>query len=175
MDEHIVMKPNSIVLIETSEELFEDYYAIRSDRTDVYWNGYLAPPDKDNFRKLYLSRLSSAPFEHPEDRRLYLVKLSGGGIIGFLQLIKREDTVEIGYSIKETFQGKGYGTRALALGIGLARVHSENIIVRIRDDNIASQRVAIKNGFERTDTYVFQSVQNMRKVKLRTYRLPGEP
>ena len=80
--------------------------------------------------------------------------------------------MEIGYSIKENFQGNGYGTKALALGIELAHEHGENIIVRIRDDNIASQRVAINNGFERTDEYVFQNIPNVGKVKLRTYRLP---
>ena len=169
------MKTNDIELIETNKELFDEYYAIRSDRTDVYWNGYTAPPDKNSFMELYLSRLSSAPFNDPEDRRLYLVKLCGVGyIIGFVQLIKREDSVEIGYSIKENFQGNGYGTKALALGIKLAHEHGEDIIVRIRDDNIASQKVAINNNFARTEVYVFQSIPSIGEVKLRTYRLRNE-
>lgn len=79
----------------------------------------------------------------------------GRYIIGFVQLIKREDSVKIGYSIYENFQGNGYGTKAFALEIKLAYEHGENIIVRIRDDNIASQKVAINNGFLQTETYVF--------------------
>ena len=144
------MNLNDIELIETSKELYDEYYAIRSDRTDIYWNGYDSLPDYDSFRKIYLSRLSSARFTEPEDRRLYLIKLKSDAdpqTVGFVQLIKHSDSVEIGYTVVEEYQRRGIATEALRLAIGLAKEHSKNIFVKIRDDNIASQSVAKNNGF----------------------------
>ena len=47
----------------------------------------------------------------------------------------------------------------------------KKVIVRIRDDNIPSQRIAIKNGFTRTNDYelVDYPACNQMNVKLRTY------
>ena len=144
------MNSSDIELIETSKELYDQYFAIRSDRTDIYWNGYDSPPDYDSFREIYLSRLSSARFTEPEDRRLYLIRLKTDAepkTVGFAQLIKHSDSVEIGYTVVEEYQRRGIATEALRLAIELAKEHSENICVKIRDDNIASQGVAKKNGF----------------------------
>jgi predicted acetyltransferase len=54
----------------------------------------------------------------------------------------------IGYSIKKSFRGKGYGTKGLALALDLARkiVPEEEIYLRVLKENIPSFRVIRNNG-----------------------------
>ena len=85
-------------------------------------------------------------------------------------MIWREDGIEIGYSITEQYQRLGYATQALQQAIPLARKYSCNIMLRIRDDNIASQRVASKCGFSRTEKYIEKEYPVAGKVKLRVYK-----
>lgn len=162
-------------LIGCREEDFETYYNIRSSKGDVYWNGYKERPEKESFRKIYYTRLSTSPFEKAEDRRNYFIRVYSELSlcdVGFVQLIKHEDNVEIGYTVLEEYQGHGYATKALYEGILLAKKFSNNIIVRIRDDNVASQKVALKNGFSSTsETQVMQYPNIDHEVILRTFRL----
>lgn len=166
---------NDIYLHPTSEKDFEDYYAVRSDPGDVYWNGYSKAPEKESFRKGFLLRTASARFDKPEDRRNYLIKNSSNNItVGFVQFIRKEDSVEIGYSVLTEFHGCGFATEALKIGIERAKSFGLPIIVNIRDDNVASQKVAIKNGFIMTEEYIEKEYYKAGKVKLRKYVLSSE-
>ena len=143
-----------IFLSETIADNYDDYYKVRCSPADIYWNGHADPPPYDSFRELYLSRTSAARFTEPEDRRIYLIKLQSDDdsqTVGFIQLIKHSDCVEIGYTVVEEFQRRGIATEALRIAMELAKAHSDNICVKIRDDNIASQGVAKKNGFVPTN------------------------
>ena len=158
----------------TTAEDYDVYYTIRCSPGDVYWNGYHSAPDKEKFQKLFLERLGDAKFEQPEDRRLFLIQIrtnEGDISVGFLQLIKREDGVDIGYSVIEAYQKCGYATEALKLGIQLAKKFDNTIYVQIRDDNMASQRVALKCQFIRTEEYTEHDYPIVGKVKLRKYKL----
>ncbi len=160
----------------TTADDYDAYYTIRCSPGDIYWNGYLSEPDKEGFRKLFLERLGDARFEQPEDRRLFLIQVrteTGDDSVGFLQLIKREDGVDIGYTVTEINQKRGYATEALKLGIQLARQFDDSIYVQIRDDNIASQHVALKCKFIRTEEYTEHEYPEVGKVKLRKYKLQG--
>lgn len=156
-------------IVKTCADDYDEYYRIRSSPADIYWNGYLSKPDYDNFRELFLKRIHSAPFDSPGDRKIYLVQIENHTNIGFTQLIRHADCVEIGYSIIEDYQKKGYATIALQQTIPLARRFFKNVIVRIRDDNIASQKVALKNHFIRTETFVEKDYPVAGAIKLRTY------
>lgn len=159
-----------IFLHPTSKDDFEEYYLVRSDPTDVYWNGFSSPPEKESFKLSFYKRTADAPFEKPEDRRNYLIKLNDTyETIGFVQLIRKNDCVEIGYSVSVPYQGKGYAKEALNLGIELAKEFSLPLVVQIRDDNIASQKVATKNGFVKTDIFVKKKYPKAGIVKLRKY------
>ena len=158
----------------TTAEDYDDYYIIRCSQGDVYWNGYLSAPDKESFRKLFLERLGDAKFELPEDRRLYLICVrmeNNDNSVGFLQLIKRKDGIDISYTVTEAYQKHGYATEALRLGIRLAKQFGDCIYVQIRDDNIASQHVARKCNFVRTEEYTEHEYPMAGRVKLRKYRL----
>jgi RimJ/RimL family protein N-acetyltransferase len=158
---------------------YEDYYMTRSDSTDIYWNGHNSPPDKAEFYKLYCNRIITAPFKNPGDVHIFLIKVDNGlgevRTAGFIHLIMRESGTEIGCSVIKEYQGKGLGTKALGLAVDYAREHSDiyssYICVRIRDDNIASQKMAQKSGFKRTDEYEIKKYPKVGDMKLRTYKL----
>ncbi len=54
----------------------------------------------------------------------------------------------IGYSIAKSARGKGYGTEGLRLTVQIAKeiIPEDEIYLRVNKDNIASQKVMIKNG-----------------------------
>lgn len=54
----------------------------------------------------------------------------------------------IGYSILKGVRGKGYGTEGLRLTVMIAKdtIPEDEIYLRVNKDNIASQKVMIKNG-----------------------------
>lgn len=91
--------------------------------------------------------------------------------IGFVQLINRSDCIDIGFTVTEEYQGKGYATQALRLGIEIAKKMDHRIYVQIRDDNIASQCVAKKCGFVETDEYEKNEYPDVGIIKLRKHRL----
>jgi RimJ/RimL family protein N-acetyltransferase len=154
---------------------YDEYYRIRSSPADIYWNGHLSKPDYESFKKIFLTRIQNAPFDNPGDGKIFLVQNEEKINVGFTQLIRREDCIEIGYSIIEEFQKRGYATEALKLTIPLAQYYFKKVIVCIRDDNTASQKVAIKNHFTRTDLYVVKNYPNTGNVKLRTYQYGINP
>lgn len=163
---------DEVYLFPTTERDFDDYYAVRSDPTDVYWNGFTSPPEKESFRQGFLNRTADARFSEPEDRRNYLIKTKDDNLtVGFIQLIRREGYIDLGYSVLQSFQGRGYATLALMQGINLALQFSDTICLRIRDDNYASQRVAAKCGFIPTEKYICRTYPVVGNVKLRKYIL----
>ena len=40
-----------ITLIETTMDMFDDYFKMKCDKTDMYWNGYASPPNEENLKK----------------------------------------------------------------------------------------------------------------------------
>lgn len=150
---------------------YDEYYRIRCSPADIFWNGYESEPDKESFKVLFLQRLGNAPLEKPEDRRLFLIQIEDCTNVGFVQLIKREDGIDISYTVVEQFQGNGYATEALKRGIELAKEFDNRLYVQIRDDNLASQEVALKCGFERTEEFDQHEYPKVGKVNLRKFRL----
>jgi RimJ/RimL family protein N-acetyltransferase len=62
-----------------------------------------------------------------------------------------DGTVEIGYNVAPARQRRGYATRAIGLLIENARERDdiETVIAETAPDNVASQRVLERNGFQR--------------------------
>jgi RimJ/RimL family protein N-acetyltransferase len=92
------------------------------------------------------------------------VPLAGGrtvGTAGFHGPPDASGQVTIGYGMVESAWGRGYGTEAVAGLVEICRRHGGITAVNADTDldNIASQRVLEKNGFERVrvteDAYYF--------------------
>lgn len=75
----------------------------------------------------------------------------------------RNGSGHIGYSVRRTERGKGYGTAGLRLTLNVAKniIPEEEIYLRVNKDNIASQKVMLSNGAYRAgedDTHFFYRI-----------------
>ena len=76
------------------------------------------------------------------------------GTAGFFGPPDASGEVTVGYGMVEPERGKGYGTEAVAALIEVCRAHAGVAAINADTDldNIASQRVLEKNGFQRVRT-----------------------
>ena len=64
--------------------------------------------------------------------------------------------VEIGYSVVPAWRGRGVASRACALIVQQAwQDGAESVVAETDDDNVASQAVLLRNGFQRRPDGVF--------------------
>ena len=99
-------------------------------------------------------------YEHPTDMPDWFVPESyyylwdGDCLVGefrirhYLTEALRNGAGHIGYSIRKEARGKGYGTIGLQLTIEITRkiISEEEIYLRVKKDNLASQKVMRHNG-----------------------------
>ncbi len=65
----------------------------------------------------------------------------------------------IGYGIRYSHWGRGYGTKMLALALEKAKERGlERVLLTCNDDNIASARVMEKNGFQLDDKILDEGI-----------------
>jgi len=109
-------------------------------------------------KKAYTEMLDGC-IEHPEKWEWYamwIIENEDGIHIGDLCFKGYEAGInpEIGYGINDAFQGKGYATEATQLAVEWAFSHRDVEAVEAETDpnNIASQKVLLKCGFEATGT-----------------------
>ncbi|ANX11750.1 GNAT family N-acetyltransferase [Fictibacillus arsenicus] len=126
----------------------------------------LSPEDYEihGFIKSYLTDLK-------EDESLlgwgvwFVIEKETGRIIGDTGFKGKpvDQTVEIGYGIIPSAQGRGYATEAVngIIDRALSTNLVSNVVAECLDDNIASVKVLEKLGFERTGTD-----ENMLKWKI---------
>jgi RimJ/RimL family protein N-acetyltransferase len=77
------------------------------------------------------------------------------GTLGCKAAVSASGTVEVGYGIGEAHRGKGYATEGLqCLLATLARDRAvRRVVAETLETNLASQRVLMKCGFERSGAY----------------------
>ncbi|WMM23795.1 GNAT family protein [Tissierella sp. MB52-C2] len=148
----------SIKLLEQSDEkeLFKfefenrDFFESKSlSRDDSYYNF-------DNFKEIIKELVE----EQQKDMvYMYLIMDSDKEIVGRINLVSITrgslNKAELGYRIAEKHEGKGYATSAIKLilneAINTHKLHK--IEAGTSPDNIGSQIVLIKNGFQFTERY----------------------
>lgn len=114
---------------------------------------------KDPELKKAYSEMLDGCMKHPEKwdwYAMWIIENEDGIHIGDLCFKGYEDGVnpEIGYGINDAFQGRGYATEAIQLSIEWAFSHLgvEAVEAETDPNNIASQKVLSKCGFEATGT-----------------------
>ena len=142
---------DSIYLKGATPDDYEDYYLVRCTPTDLLWNGYKEKPNNEKLREVFLSRLETNPLSEIDSGRIYLIKKDDDTSVGFIHVLNRDDGFEIGYTVLDDYQGHGYATKALIGMVDLVKEMCSCLYLKIREDNIASQKVAYKAGFVKTD------------------------
>lgn len=143
------MKEKNYVLREAELKDYDDYYLIRSEKNNLYWTGYEHPPDYQLFSQWFADRLKDP------SRDIYLLFVNKE-CAGSLHIDYYDDEIFIGYSVKEKFAGKGYGTILVREAVNLSEKAKEGkngikyIRAWINSLNIASVKVVEKNGFSAT-------------------------
>ena len=97
--------------------------------------------------------------EMEDGRPRILFMDDGGTVVGHVVLTFSADDnglAEIGYEIPAKLRGNGLATACVRTICVLAWQHTatEQIVAHALPDNVASQRVLEKNGFEKTDEIV---------------------
>lgn len=127
----------------------------KPDPEDRWAEGFPREDDSDPAAGLATAQQDPAPFG------IYaLVPRSHSRIIGtagFYGPPDAEGEVTIGYGMVQPEWGQGYGTQAVARLVEICRAHGVTAINADTDlDNLGSQRVLEKNGFERVRTTATQ-------------------
>lgn len=104
----------------------------------------------------------------------YLIKEDSGTIVGRINLVDIDPingTAHVGYRIGEAFTQKGIANEALRLLVNLApEMNVTQIHAKTTSDNIASQKVLVKNGFERISSNEENSADTGQKLIFYHYR-----
>lgn len=81
---------------------------------------------------------------------LYPVLTRTGENIGYVQACMAENGWEVGYHIAKPYTGHGYATEALGafLPFVMDKLHADHVDGIVLEENVASQRVLEKCGFE---------------------------
>lgn len=81
---------------------------------------------------------------------LYPIMTKEGANIGYVQACMAEDGWEVGYHIAKAYTGHGYATEALRafLPYAIGKLNIDHIDGIVLEENVASQRVLEKCGFE---------------------------
>ena len=108
----------------------------------------------DEILKTAYQEMLQGCLDHPDQWEWYsiwMIERKDGTLVGDLCFkgLNADGSVEIGYGIKEEYQGQGYATEAVSAAVlwafqqpGVIRVEAET-----EPDNRASQRVLEKCGF----------------------------
>lgn len=135
---------------------------IETNRLKIYaasqeqMKAFISEQAIDVLKEAYTEMLNGCLL-HPEQWNWYaiwMIELKDGTHIGELCFkgLSDEGVTEIGYGIAEKYQCCGYATEAVSAVAGWALKQPDVMCVKAetQEDNIASQRVLEKSGFEPT-------------------------
>lgn len=104
----------------------------------------MEPISWETHTKWFSSRLK-------DSATLLFVIESDGEPVGQVRFELCEDTAEIGYSLASVFRGRGLGSEMLNLAFGALAAGSDrslSLVARVKEGNIASNKVFNKLGFD---------------------------
>ena len=156
---------------------FADYLQIKSSLEDMYWMGFDKSPEPEKLKEIYLNRIHFAQLTKNNDKAIFIIRYYNDNSklnVGYIQAILNNGEIELGYSVLKEYQNLGISTEALKQIIKLYDQKNIQIIAKIRDDNIASQKCALKLNFIKTNDCQKIDYPIVGDILLRRYLyLPG--
>ena len=136
-----------------SEENSTDVYSFEKENREYFERNLPPRPanyfDPEGFKEITRELLTE---QRNRDVYMHLIRDSQGALVGRINLSVLENdqkTAELGYRIGENYTNLGYASEAVKLVLDKA-FHTyglNRIIAGTARDNLASQRVLLKNGF----------------------------
>jgi|TARA_Y100000780_G_C13617295_1_gene391060 ribosomal-protein-alanine N-acetyltransferase len=146
----MIVETNNLLLREMTEGDFCPLYKIFSDAETMAY--YPAPFDEDQVKAWISWNLDNyATYNYG---LWTLVKKNTGEVIGDCGLINQTvegiEEIEVGYHVNKKFWGKGYATEAAIAcrDYAFSNLGFSKVISLIRPENVASRKVAEKNGMK---------------------------
>lgn len=106
--------------------------------------------------------------------RFYLIKGQDGTIVGRINLIGIEHQGrlwELGYRVGEAHNGKGVAAKAVSLLLAeLPAIGIERVEAKTTEENMASQRVLEKNGFQKIEKPLGKLADERQPLQFVHYR-----
>ena len=158
-----------ISIVEASIDDFDDYYQIRCEPSDIYWMGHTSAPDYDFIFGVFLERLGPKTLSRVGEKVIYMAKDDNDATVGFAMMSLTSIGIEIGISLFQKYQNMGYGAEIVSEIVSVAEKYGLLLFARIRDDNIASQKIFMKNGFNRTEQFEMKEFPKVGYVAFRKY------
>ena len=153
--EFLCFKTMELIYKSLTENMFEDYYALRCEENNIAWTGYTHKPDKEQLRQWCVSQINNP------SRDIYLVYTNAGVCVSYLYIDWAADglSAEGGSGTACAWEGKGIGTDTLVFSMRKAREKGVRLFVSwVSENNIASYRRYEKLGFEKTDEYEMRNL-----------------
>ena len=144
---------------------FEFFYEIKCEENNIFWTGHDDKPLREELFSFFQTAVKES--SQKEKRKIYIVE-NGKLKIGYLYIIPNGNSFELSSAISQKFQGKGYGKKAIALGLEEGKALGyRKMIGSIREDNIASMKAHIACGVRVTEDYNLVYIPKLnRKVKM---------
>ena len=155
------------VSIRTGEiEDFPFFYDLKCQESNIFWTGHDEKPDRENLYRFFRGAVEHAG--ERQSRKIYIVEADGTKV-GHLYLIPEADgCFELAIAISEAVWGRGYGKRAIALGLEEGkRLGFRKMTGSVREDNGASMKAFRACGVTILPAYTMTEIPRLgRKVKM---------
>lgn len=141
---HLITEADAEGILRFELENRAFFAAALGDRSDDYFN-------LDRIREAIKEYLKE---QEQREQFMYLVRDGAGEVVGRVNLFDVRygdfERAEIGYRIGQRHNGKGYATQAVALVLkdAFEKYGLHGVDANVTPDNIGSQIVLIRNGFE---------------------------
>lgn len=163
---------SKLYLKEATLDDFSFFYQIKCETENIYWCGYIEKPKEENLLNFWNKTLN----QEGKKRRIYICKVQDHPV-GYIYLDKiKENNYEISVGISDSETGKGYGREAVRQATLMAESEAaDSILAYIREDNIRSQKLFERIGFQRQNQFRVLSLENGDKeIKLWQYQYSFE-
>lgn len=140
----------------------EAFFQLNSDEEIMR---YIRPPKSREDSRLFLLENLKFYEQHPGLGRWALLEKGTHRFAGMFSLLPLENTddVHIGYALLKDHWGKGYAAEIVEAG--LAYVFNElklpSVVAVTYPENVASQKVLLKNNFKPDGYYVEEGKENL--------------
>ena len=140
---------------------FEFFYDMKCEETNIFWTGHDSKPERENLSSFFKKAIED--FTKQDARKIYIIE-DDGVKIGHLYLIPDGECFELASAISQKYQGKGYGKKAISLGLDEGkRIGYKKMVSSIREDNIASMKAYSACGVKITEDYRLVYIPKLEK------------